>query len=175
MSDRSVHRPAARIVVLPTLIVMLCVSACGSSARYVDSAKVERAIADSVLAEHGIHSNVQCPTRIPQRAGEQFACGVRLDAGTYWVSATEVGGAGKVRYRSVRPLVTLNIAKVQHAIATSVLQQRRLHVNVECPREVLQEAGTQFRCSAAVNGDARRYYFLVSEADNAGHVRYVGI
>jgi hypothetical protein len=94
--------------------------------------------------------------------------------GTYPVTVTETDGNGRVSYRDDKPLVVLNIAKVQHAIEASVFSQRKLRATASCPSEVLQRAGIVFRCTAVVRGRTRRYPFEVREVDGAGHVRYVG-
>jgi uncharacterized protein DUF4333 len=168
-------RPLAGLAIATAaLLAALCVSACGSSAKYLDREKVERAIATSVLRERGLYTTVACPSKIPQLAGHAFTCNARLNVGTYPVSVTEVDGAGNVRYQDKRPLVVLDIAKVRHAIEASVLEQRRLRATVSCPSEVLQQAGITFRCTAAVHGGARSYPFVVTEVDGAGHLRYVG-
>ncbi len=135
---------------------------------------VERAIAKSVLKERNLYATVVCPSKVPQKAGHTFVCTARLDVGTYPVMVTEINGNGKVRYQNEKPLVVLNIAKVRQAIKASVLSQRKLHATISCPTEVLQQAGLVFRCKAAVDGAARRYPFVVTELDNAGHVRYLG-
>jgi hypothetical protein len=147
---------------------------CGSSAKSLDSAKVARAIATSILAEHHLRATVECPHQVPQESGRVFACSARLDAGAYPVRVNEVGDDGEVRYEDSTPLVVLNVAKVQRAIDASVLSQRRLHASASCPREVLQRAGVVFWCTATVDGETTRYPFRVSELDNAGHVRYIG-
>lgn len=156
------------------LLATVCLSACGLSARHLNSVNVERAIATSILKERGIDTAVACPSMVPQKAGRVFICTARLDVGTYPVTATQIDGSGRVRFQDNKPLVVLNIAKVQQAIEASVLSQRRLHATVSCPREVLQQAGLVFRCTATITGQTRRYPFVVSEIDNAGHVRYLG-
>jgi hypothetical protein len=156
------------------MLAVVCLSACGSSARNLDSAKVERAIANSILDEHGLYATVACPSKVVQQAGHAFTCTARLDVGTYPVTATETGGSGQVRFQDRAPLVALNIAKVRRAIRASVFSQRRKHATVSCPAEVLQRAGLVFTCTAAIEGSPRRYPFTVSEVGNAGHVRYRG-
>jgi hypothetical protein len=156
------------------LLVAALLSACGSSTPSLDSVKIERAIATSILKEHHLHTAVACPSKVPQRSGHVFTCTARLDVGAYPVTVTEIDGTGQVRYQDNRPLVVLNIAKVEQAIEASVLDQRHLRATASCPAEVLQRAGLVFRCTAMIDGTARRYPFMVSEVDNAGHVRYVG-
>lgn len=175
--DRSAQqRMAARgVCAAAILVAVVCLSACGSRARSLNTAKVERAIAKSILEQRNIHARVACPAQVPQRSGYAFTCSARLDVGTYPVDVTEIDGDGRVRYRNEKPLVVLNIAKVRRAIEASVLSQRRLRATASCPSEVLQRAGVVFRCTAVVNGRARRYPFVVREIDGAGHVRYEGI
>jgi hypothetical protein len=141
----------------------------------LDSPKVERAIANSILHERGLDTAVACPPKVLQQAGHVFTCTARLDVGTYPVTATEIGDSGQVRFQNTAPLVGLDIADVQRSIQASVLSQRGEHATVSCPAEVLQRAGLKFTCTAVIEGAPRRYPFVVSEIGNAGHVRYVGI
>jgi hypothetical protein len=174
MRPRS-RRPVTGLAsALAVLLTAACVSACGSGTRHLDDEKVERAIATSVLKERGLYTTVACPAKIPQSSGHTFTCSARLTVGAYPVTVTEVDGSGQVRYQDAKPLVVLNVAKVQHAIETSVLDQRRLRATVACPHEVLQQAGITFRCTAAVDGGAHSYPFVVTEVDGAGHLRYLG-
>jgi hypothetical protein len=156
------------------LLASVCVSACGSSTRNLDSVTVERAIARSILSERGLYTTVACPSKVPQLAGRVFRCMARLDVGSYPVTVTEINGNGHVGFQDERPLVVLNVAKVQRAIEASVFDQRHLRATASCPAEVLQRAGLVFQCTAAIDGEAHRYPFVVSELDDAGHVRYVG-
>jgi hypothetical protein len=144
---------------------------CGSSATTLDSVRVERAIADSILHERNLYATVACPSKVPQQAGHKFTCTAHLDVGTYPIAVTETNGSGHVRYENQRPLVVLDTAHVRRAIRASILHQRRLRSTVRCPAEVLQQAGLSFTCTASVNG--RSYPVTVSELDSAGHVRYV--
>lgn len=157
-----------------TFLVTVCVSACGSSAPTLSNTRVERAIVESILREHGLHTTVACPSTIPRKAGHVFTCMAELDVGTYPVKVTETNGTGHVRYESQQPLVVLNIANVQSAIATSIARQRRLSATVTCPAEVLQQAGIVFTCTSILKGKSKRYPFTVTEVDGKGHVRYVG-
>lgn len=174
MSDRLPRLPRALATAVAVLLSAVGAAACGSSAKYLDGEKVERAIATSVLRERHIYTTVACPSRIPQSAGHSFTCTARLGVGAYPVNVTEIDADGHVRYQDQRPLVVLDIAKVQHAIEASVLAQRRVRASVSCPAEVLQQAGIRFRCTAAVDAGARSYPFLVTEVDRAGHLSYLG-
>lgn len=159
------------------LAVALLCAGCGSGStapRTLDVAKVETAIVRSIQKERGLTAAVQCPASVPQRDGYKFACEAVLDAGAYPVSVIETDSSGHVRYENARPLVVLDVTKVEQAIETSVYSQRRLHATVQCPAEVLQAAGVAFNCTAAVAGSARQYPFRVTEIDAHGHVRYIG-
>jgi hypothetical protein len=146
---------------------------CGSSgASTLNTATVERDIAATILAQHGLHVAVVCPHDVSREAGTSFACAVRLDAGRYPIAVTETNAAGRVRYVSTAPLAILDAASVERAIERSIAQQRRLGSRVSCPKQVLQGAGIRFTCLATVNG--RRYPFEVVQTDGHGHVRYVG-
>jgi Domain of unknown function (DUF4333) len=178
MRVRPPRHPNTPIGVAAAMLAAVCVSACGSSGsstRSLDSAKVERAIADSILHERGLYTKVACPSKVVQRAGHAFTCTARLDVGSYPVTATEIGDSGQVRFQDTAPLVGLDVADVQRSIQVSVLDQRGEHATVSCPAEVLQRAGLKFTCTAVVEGATRRYPFVVSEVGDAGHVRYVGV
>jgi hypothetical protein len=160
---------------LAALLAAVCLSACASSISNLDSARIERAIARSILTEHHLDATVSCPAKIRQLRGDVFTCTALFEVGTYPVTVTETGNGGEVRYRDERPLVALNIAKVQGAIEASVARERHVRAKVSCPGEVLQQVGLHFRCIAVFAGGARRAEFDVQELDSTGHVRYVGI
>jgi Domain of unknown function (DUF4333) len=172
-SDDSPRMQTKLLALATALFAVTCVAACGAGVQDLDSVTVERAIAKSILRERGLYAAVACPSKVVQKAGHAFTCTARLGIGSYPLSVTETDGSGTVRYQNANPLVVLNIAKVQHAIEASVLSQRHLHATVSCPAEVLQRAGLVFRCTAVVDGESRRYPFVVREVDNAGHVRYL--
>jgi hypothetical protein len=152
----------------------MCLSACGSSAPTLNTSKLEKAVAGSILSERALHTTVTCPSKVPQKAGHKFTCTAQLDVGSYPVSVTETNSSGHVRYEDQRPLVVLNIAKVEASIAASILRQRRLRATVKCPATVLQQDGLSFKCTALINGKGKPYPFVVTEIDGSGHVRYVG-
>jgi Domain of unknown function (DUF4333) len=153
-------------------LLVLLLGSCGSHTQTLDTAATERAIAQSILAEHNVRTHVECPREVRREAGVIFRCTARLDVGAYPVLVTETDNGGHVKYENSSPLVVLDIAKVQQAINTSILRQRHLRSTVACPAQVLQQAGIRFTCTATVNGQA--YPFDVTEIDADGHVRYLG-
>jgi hypothetical protein len=162
----------ARVLGLPAVLLALSSSACGSSTHALDTVTVERAIANSILAQRQLYAMVSCPSDVPRKAGVVFTCEAHLDVGTYPVSVTETNNDGHVRYRNQTPLAVLDVAGVERAIRQSILSQRSLRSTVTCPPQVIQETGIAFTCVATVDG--RRYPFAVTEVDGHGHVRYVG-
>jgi hypothetical protein len=174
MTPRSRLFPTKLTGAAAALLASVCVSACESSTRNLDSVTVERAIARSILRERDLYTTVACPSKVPQLAGRVFTCTARLDVGAYPVTVTEINGSGRVGFQDERPLVVLNVAKVQRAIEASVFGQRHVRATASCPAEVLQRAGLVFRCTAVIDGESHRYPFVVSEVNDSGHVRYVG-
>lgn len=152
------------------VLLVSCLSGCGSSSLKLKTGVIEHAIAHSILTEHRLYATVRCPSAVPRKAGSVFTCTASLEVGTYPVSVTETNGHGHVRYQNLTPLITLDIATVERGITQSILRQRHLHSTVTCPTEVLQKVGIAFTCTAAVNGQS--YPFSVTEVDNGGHVRY---
>lgn len=150
--------------------LVLTVCGCGSSER-LDTARVERAIAESILTEHHLYTLVKCPAGEPQQAGVRFRCMALLTVGSYPVYATETDGDGHVSYRNDAPLRTLDTTRVQSAIVASLRGQRHRRVQVSCPSGVLQQRGLSFTCTAHVDG--ANSAFGVVEMDGEGHVRYV--
>jgi hypothetical protein len=124
MGARPPRHPNTLMGLAVAMLAVVCVSACGSSTRTLDSAKVERAIANSILDERGLYTTVACPSKVVQQAGHVFTCTARLDVGSYPVTATETGGSGQVRFQDKAPLVGLDVAKVRRAIQASVLSSR---------------------------------------------------
>jgi hypothetical protein len=159
---------------IAALALMICASACGSSARDLDSAKIAAAIARAIHSEHKLDVKVMCPAAVPQQRGRVFTCSALLDVGVYPVAVTETDGSGHVRYEDRRPLAVLDVARVQRSIEASILSQRHVIAHASCPSQVLQRAGLVFRCTAVIDGGVPRYPFIVSELDATGNVRYVG-
>lgn len=155
-----------------TVVACLCLAACGSSAATLDTTPVEHAIARSILNQRRVVANVRCPAKVPRKQGQTFTCSAHFDVGSYPVYVTETNGAGHVRYGNSRPLVLLDIAKVQSAITVSILAQRHLHAVVSCPPEVIQRANLGFSCTASVSG--KHYPFSVVQVNGSGRVRYEG-
>jgi hypothetical protein len=168
------NRPTRFVGVSATLLIAMWTWGCGTSTPTLDAARVQSAVASSILTERGLRSTVTCPSNVPREANHVFTCTARLDVGRYPVTVVETDGTGHVRYESRRPLVALNVAKVEHAIATSILRERHLVATVTCPAEVLQRSGIAFTCTAVISGRSRRYPFSVTEVDEQGHVQYVG-
>ena len=66
----------------------------------------------------------------------------------------------------------LNTEKVERSIERSSLEQREASARVSCPSGVVQKKGSVFSCTAVVKCAATR--FVVTQLDDAGHVRYEG-
>ncbi len=166
---------AGRRLLVLTLTAGVTLVACGSSASTLDTARVERAVSASILAQRGLRTTtVTCPSNVPLKAGYKFTCNAQLEVGSYPVTVVVTNSKGHVRYENRAPLIALNIEKVEHAIAASIAAQRHLSASVSCPAEVLQKAGVTFTCHAVVSGKPKQYPFLVTQIDNHGRVRYVG-
>jgi hypothetical protein len=97
---------------------MLALAACGSQARpkTLNTAAVERAIAASIRAEHGLQTAVTCPASVPRKAGTSFTCTANLEVGSYPVMVHETNDQGHVIYANSAPLIALDVAKVEAAI-----------------------------------------------------------
>jgi len=163
----------ARLLAL-ALAVAVALAACGSSEPKLDTARVERAVTASILAQRGLQTKVTCPTDVPVKTGHTFTCNAKLDVGSYPVTVVITNSKGHVRYENRAPLIALNTEKVERAIAASIASQRRLSAKVTCPHEVLQQKGIVFECTAVVSGSPKRYPFVVTQVDNNGRVRYEG-
>lgn len=169
------HRSGAvAVTIAAALLALAALAGCGSSAgtATLDTIKLERAIAGSILTGHHVYTLVSCPTHVPQQRGHRFACTANLSVGSYPVYVTEMDGGGHVSYGDDAPLQTLDTQRVERSIAAAIDAQRGLRARVACPSEVLQQRGLGFTCTAVV-GD-KHYPFAVTESDGDGHVRYVG-
>jgi hypothetical protein len=71
---------------------------------------------------------------------------------------------------SSESIATLNMEKIERAIAQSSLVQRGQRARVSCPSAVPQMKGLKFSCRAVVGSVSTR--FVVVEQDGSGHVRY---
>jgi uncharacterized protein DUF4333 len=64
----------------------------------LDTARVQRAITESILTRRSLHSTVVCPRTVRQIAGAHFDCTATVDGRAYVVAVTQVDGAGHVTY-----------------------------------------------------------------------------
>jgi len=165
------RRLLAASVLVATGVTM---AGCGGGGHELNSASVQHAIEQTVLAQRGLRTPVSCPSSIPQSAGHTFTCTASLSVGTFAVDVTETDANGHVRYAEQQPLRVLDIVKVEQAIQAAAATQRHVTATVSCPPNVLQAAGVAFRCVAVAHGSTRQYPFAVTEIDGNGHVRYVG-
>jgi hypothetical protein len=89
---------------IPALVAtaVLLLTACGSSASIpmLDTGKIERAIAQSSLAQRGQYARVSCPSAVPQIEGLEFSCMARVGSvGTRFV-VVQQDGSGRVRFEA---------------------------------------------------------------------------
>jgi hypothetical protein len=66
--------------------------------RYLDTARVARAIAQSIRAERAIDARVVCPDRIVQRRGFDFACLAIYPGGQTTFTVVQLDDRGHVSY-----------------------------------------------------------------------------
>lgn len=93
---------------LRTLILALIVgsslllAACGSSASVatLNSGKIERAIAQSSLAQRGQRAQVSCPSAVPEKEGLRFSCTAVVGSVSTRFLVVEQDGSGHVRYEA---------------------------------------------------------------------------
>ena len=166
-------RPDHLAGALAMAVCGLTVVGCGSSMSTLDTVRVERSIAASILAQHHIYVPVTCPAKVPLEIGRRFQCRAKLEVGAYPVRAIEINDNGRVRYANQAPLVVLNVEAVKRAIARSLLTDRHATASVNCPSQVLQKQGIFFTCSATTPSRSR--VFEVTVVDDNGHVRYVEV
>jgi hypothetical protein len=99
------------------------------------------------------------PVALPQRRRRVFVLGLLLLAGLVLVACG-----------SSESSATLDAGKVERAIERSSLAQRGVRPKVSCPAEIAQEKGLVFSCTAVAKGIGTN--FVVTQLDDAGHVRY---
>jgi hypothetical protein len=87
-----------------TLIVGsgLLLAGCGSSESIttLNSGKIERAIAQSSLAQRGQRAQVSCPSAVPQKEGLRFSCTAVVGSVSTRFVVVEQDESGHVRYEA---------------------------------------------------------------------------
>jgi hypothetical protein len=80
----------------------LLLAACGSSASVttLNSGKIERAIAQSSLAQRGQRAQVSCPSAVPQKEGLRFSCTAVVGSVSTRFVVVEQDESGHVRYEA---------------------------------------------------------------------------
>jgi hypothetical protein len=64
----------------------------------LDVTKVERAIAQSILAQRKLTATVSCPQTVLQKAGLRFTCTATVGGRAYPFEVTQVNDSGQVSY-----------------------------------------------------------------------------
>ena len=171
-----------RVLTILALLALAALGAgCGgSSKKTLDPKTVGKAISDSIVAQHGVRTPVNCPQDVEDKKGTTFHCAAKLDVGSYDIPATVSDDKGHVTWKSTKPFTLLDIASVESAIRHSIRDQRDVHASVVCPKHVLQQKGLTFTCKATLAKSGKgikagTYGFKVTETDDAGHVTYVGV
>lgn len=80
----------------------LVLGACGSSesTATLNTEKIERAIAQSSLAQRGQHARVSCPSVVPQMEGLKFSCKAVVGSVSTRFVVVEQDESGQVRYEA---------------------------------------------------------------------------
>jgi hypothetical protein len=159
------------MLALPFTVLLAAGCGSGSSTTKLNTINLERSIAVSILNEHHVYTLVRCPVE-PQQQGHTFTCEAELTVGTYPVSVTETDSKGHVSYGNQASLVLLKTKRIENSIRASLFAQRRLHAQVSCPSDVLQQKGLTFTCTAKTG--SKSYPFEVREIDGEGHIHYIG-
>jgi hypothetical protein len=99
----SVLRRHLRILALaliagPSLLLAACSSS--ESIAALNSGKIERAIAQSSLAQRGQRALVSCPSAVPQMEGLKFSCTAVVGSVTTRFVVVEQDESGHVRYEA---------------------------------------------------------------------------
>jgi hypothetical protein len=72
----------------------------GQSAATLETGKVERAIAQSSLAQRGVHAQVSCPADVPQAKGFTFTCAATVGQVDTAFVVVERDAFGHVEYEA---------------------------------------------------------------------------
>jgi hypothetical protein len=122
-SARAARRPKRSVAAVILLAVSLALGACGSSQSagsssrsatrpatssnppvsapsVLDTKKIERAIARSILVQRGRRASVSCPANVSQREGLAFSCAAVLDGARTRFVVTELNASGYVHYQA---------------------------------------------------------------------------
>ncbi len=80
----------------------LVLGACGysESTATLNTEKIERAIAQSSLAQRGQHARVSCPSAVPQMEGLKFSCSAVVGSVSTRFVVVEQDGFGHVYYEA---------------------------------------------------------------------------
>jgi hypothetical protein len=93
-----------RRALVPGLLVgaSLVLAACGSSESIatLNTAKIERAIARSSLAQRGQRAQVTCPSAVPQKKGVRFSCTAVVGSVSTRFTVVEQDESGHVHYEA---------------------------------------------------------------------------
>ena len=105
---------------------------------------------------------------VPQHRVAAAVTAVRVTLIACAAAALTLAGCGG----SDKPKI-LDTERVERAIEQSILEKRKIRAMVTCPSGTELKKGKKFRCLATYRGG--RTPFLVTQTDDKGAVRYVGL
>jgi len=158
------------------LILAVILFGCGGSltvTSFLDVERLERTNADGITAQTGTNvESVACPDEVAMEAGNVFECTVTDESGnTAIVTVTQDDDVGNMTWELPEDTL-LDIARVEEVISEGIADQLGVvTASVECPDEVLIEAGNDFECTVT-DDQGNTDVVAVTQVDDAGNISW---
>lgn len=157
------------------LILSVALVGCGGSltvTRYLDVERFEGTVADGITEQTGTGiQSVDCPDEVAMEAGNDFECAVTDEHGKTGAVQITQGEDGDTRWKLAGG-ISINITRIEEVISEDLATQVGVAiVSVECPDDVVMEAGNDFECTAT-DEQGNTGVVTVTQDDDEGNISW---
>ncbi|MGH2428134.1 MAG: DUF4333 domain-containing protein [Candidatus Limnocylindria bacterium] len=157
------------------LILSLALVGCGGSltvTRYLDVERLEGTVADGITEQTGTAiQSVDCPDEVAMEAGNDFECAVTDEHGQTGTVQITQGEDGDTRWQLAGG-ISINVTRLEEVISDGITAQLSTVIaSVECPDDVVMQAGNEFECTAT-DEQGNTGVVTVTQDDDAGNLTW---
>lgn len=157
------------------IVLGAALAACGgtlTTSSFLDVDRFEGTIADGILEQTGIGiESVDCPDEVEMGVGNDFECSVTDENGKTGAVEVTQGENGATSWKLAGG-ISINIDRLEETISEGLATQLDATItSVECPEDIVLEAGNDFECTATDDqGDTG--VVTVTQHDDAGNITW---
>jgi hypothetical protein len=133
----------ARRVLLVALVLLVAVATAGCR-KVVSEELLENAIGGVMFSIAGTEVDIDCPANKTMATNNDFFCRTEISGRRGWILVLQHDDYGRMEFRRETPIRVKE--EVEPLLERYMLRQFDQQVEADCPDDVIQEPGEDFRC-----------------------------